>query len=370
MKNRLLMKKILFFLILILMMACTTQNVLAADGTENIDTEDMVDNLPDSAKEILGDISVSENMDTVSIFEKLGRNTSDLLPNIMRDCVKNAILVVIVAMLCSLAGIFAKPKEGALDCITLVGVLAICTLCISGSGSIVGMASETTEDLYAFSNALLPTLASAAAAGGAVTSATVKFAATTLFLDVLISVGDNIIKPLIYAYLVASAASAAFSGSGLRSAAKLIKKIIFFSLCCICLAFTLYLAITGIIASSADAATVKLTKTAISTLLPVVGGMISDAAETIISGVGILKNAIGVFGIIAVCAVCLVPFLRLIAGSLTFKAASALSETVANSEIASLISAVGDAYSMALALCGTTAVILFVSIISAMKAVI
>lgn len=362
-------KKLIFIFVLFLLSAFMSVSAAAAYGAEGIDTEKFTGSLPDGARDILGSVSVTEGINSESLLRRLWNKASESFGGVLRDCIRGSVTVVFISMLCSLAQTVLKPKESMPDCVTLVGVLGICTLCISGSGSMVSMASEAIDELYSFSNALLPTLASASAAAGAVTSATVKFAATTLFLDILIGIGDNLIKPLIYAYLAASAASAAFSDKGLRAAAKLIKKLVTFFLCGICLAFTLYLTLTGTIASSADAAAVKLTKTAISTLLPVVGGMVSDAAETVASGVGILKNAIGVFGAIAVLAICLVPFLRLSIGCFAYKAASALSESVAGEKIASVVSAVGDAYGMSLALCGTTAIMLFVSVISAMKAV-
>lgn len=57
--------------------------------------------------------------------------------------------------------------------------------------------------------------------------------------------------------------------------------------------------------------TVKAAKFTMSSLVPVVGGILSDAAETVLAGAGILKNAVGVFGMLAVLAMCVVPFLQL-----------------------------------------------------------
>ena len=55
----------------------------------------------------------------------------------------------------------------------------------------------------------------------------------------------------------------------------------------------------------------KVAKAAISGVVPVVGGIISDASETVLAGAGMLKNTIGVFGTLAILAACAYPFLQL-----------------------------------------------------------
>jgi stage III sporulation protein AE len=97
--------------------------------------------------------------------------------------------------------------------------------------------------------------------------------------------------------------------------------------------------------------------------------MVSDAADAVASGVVILKNAVGVFGMLTVVALCAVPIVRLGVNSLMFRAAAALSETIADSKISDFIGSISTAYGMILALAGTSAIMLFVSIVSVMRAV-
>ena len=73
------------------------------------------------------------------------------------------------------------------------------------------------------------------------------------------------------------------------------------------LVFTGFLSVTGAATSAADALSTQLTRTAIATAVPVVGSIISDAAGTVLAGAGMLKGAIGVFGLLAVLAICLTP---------------------------------------------------------------
>jgi hypothetical protein len=167
------------------------------------------------------------------------------------------------------------------------------------------MGTETLQALSDFSKILLPSLATAASMSGAITSASAKYAATALFMDVLITASIKIVMPLIYAYLAAVLADAAAGGEMLRACAKLIKGICTGALTALVIIFTTYLSITGVITGSADAVTTRLAKTTISAALPVVGGIISDAAGTLVAGASVLRNAVGIFGMLAIIAACI-----------------------------------------------------------------
>ena len=86
--------------------------------------------------------------------------------------------------------------------------------------------------------------------------------------------------------------------------AALLKGTIVFLLTAGLLAFVGYLTASGAIAGSADAAAVKAAKMTISRAIPVVGGILSDAAETVLAGAGVLRGTVGVVGMLVVLAIC------------------------------------------------------------------
>jgi len=105
-----------------------------------------------------------------------------------------------------------------------------------------------------------------------------------------------------------------------------------------------------------------------SSLVPVVGGILSDAAETVLAGAGILKNAVGVFGMLAVLCMCVAPFLQLGIHYLTYKVTSALSATVSSGRVAGLIDQIGGAFGLVLGMTGASALLLLISMVSAITA--
>ena len=135
------------------------------------------------------------------------------------------------------------------------------------------------------------------------------------------------------------------------------------------IAFSAYIGMTGLVAGSIDAAAIKTARTVISTSLPVVGGIISDASGAVLSAASVIKNSAGVFGLIAVCALCAGPFAVLSVRMLVLKAAAAASDMVPNSRLSGLISSVSAAMGLLLGLLGCCGIMLFISITAGIKAV-
>ena len=208
------------------------------------------------------------------------------------------------------------------------------------------------------------------AATGGITGAAARQSATVLFSQLLISAMDRLLVPLVYAFVAVSCAHAAVGNPGLKKVADLLKNTITFLLTALLLAFVGYLTASGAIAGSVDAAAVKAAKLAISRAIPVVGGILADASESVLAGAGALRGAVGAAGMIVVLAICLTPFLQLALQYLVYKAAAALCATVAQPKLSGLIDAIGSAFGLVLGMTGAGALVLLVSLVSAVKAVI
>ncbi len=114
--------------------------------------------------------------------------------------------------------------------------------------------------------------------------------------------------------------------------------------------FTGISTIYGFSAPSLDAVTAKTMKFAAGTLVPVVGGFLSDTLETIISGSRLMKNAVGTAGVIMTCIICLIPILKIGAIHLMLRIAGAITEPVADKRISTMLadmsSAVGGIFAL------------------------
>ena len=301
------------------------------------------------------------------MVSRLWDAAAEKLGSLWRGAAKSAAELIAVALLCS--AVSALAEGGAREYVLLGGVLAAAAIAVGDARTFISAGAETLGTLSEFSHALLPSLTAAAAAGGAVTSAAAKYAATALFMDVLITAARALVLPLVYIYMAAAVAHAATGNSAAEGAAKLLKWLAVTVTTLILTAFTASLSISGAVSGSADAVTLRAAKSAISAALPVVGGIISDAAGTVVAGAGLIKNAVGALGLLATAAVCLTPFLSLGLQYLMYKLAAALASAFAESRLSSLIGALGGAFGMVLGIVGAAALMLFLSVVSLVRTV-
>ena len=292
----------------------------------------------------------------------------DQAGSLLRHSFQTGLKLLAVVLLCGLAESAALDgKAGGLKAVEVAGALAVTALTVSDMNAMIGLGRETIQQMDAFAGLLLPAMATLTAATGGVTGAAVRQGVTVLFSDLLITAIDRLLVPLLYAYVAACCAQAALGNEGLKKLSALIKGAITFLLTAGLLVFVGYLAASGAIAGSADAAAVKAAKLAISRAVPVVGGILSDAAETVLAGAGVLKNAVGVFGMLTILSICLVPFLRLGVHYLAYKLTGALAATVADGRVAGLIDQIGSAFGLVLGMTGASALLLLVSMVSAVS---
>lgn len=331
---------------------------------EELEIRDLENAVPDSAQEIIGRVETDD--DQKELVDKILNYVRENAAKQMRQALKSASAVLLIAIL---TGCVSSVFDIKHDYTVMAGIAGISAVTVSSAASFITLGRETLTEISSFSKVLLPTLATAGAVNGAYTSAGVKYAVSALFIDILISASEKLVIPLICAYLAAGIASCAIGGEGIGAVTGFLKWLTVTIMTGLVIIFTAFLSITGIVSGSADAAVQRVAKTALSTALPVVGGIVSDAAGAVAAGAAVLKNGIGVFGMIVVLAVCVVPILKIGFAYLTYKGAAGLSGTVADSRITKLLGTIGTAFGMILGLVGSAAVMLFVSVIISMKAV-
>ncbi len=349
------MRKTLLILIIsvvLVMPAC-------ADGL--IDESELNDAVPAGIEASIGD-------DTDKSLKNLWHDFKSESLSVLKQSWKQAVSVIIIALACGILNIF-DLSESTPDYIQLGACAAIAIICVGDMGSYIDTSVNALNELNTFSKAILPAMCTACAACGALNAAAAKYAASALFMDVFVTVVQSVIVPLIYAYIAVIIARAAFDNKCLEGIGKFLKWGCTGLMTVFTLAFTVYLSISSAISSSADAVAGKVAKTAISAALPVVGGIISDAASSVIAGAEVIKNTAGVFGLIVVLGICAAPFAVLGINYLVFKAASVAVSAFSGPRITGLIGGLGTAFGMLLAVIGCSGIFLFFSIMSCIKAV-
>ena len=324
---------------------------------------------PDAAEEYLNGVNAygpkGFSGGVGAILNRLRRQAGETL----RRRVKGAAAVLLSVILCGAVRSGCREDEGTGLCLSMAGALSVTALTAGSLEQLIGLGWRTIEELDDFSKALLPTLAAAVAASGSVTTATFQQVTTVFLTQILLNLMRQWLMPMTYLYIGLLTASCTLAGNSLEALADGLKRLITAILSGAVLLFTVYLSVSRVIAGAADGMAARAVRSAVTNAVPVVGGILAQVSESILAGAGMLKNSLGIFGMLTVLAACAYPFLELGVQYLLYKAVAALSAVAGMTELQRLIDGLGAAFGLVLGMTGSAALLLFVSVLSLLSAV-
>ena len=345
------MKRFLFVLCMVCLLAIP---VRAAELT--------APEVPDSGASLMPE-------ETGSFWDGVREILADALPNIRPDLAeasRTCIGVAAMALLTALLHCFPGSDARIAD---LAGTVCIGVLLLKSTNSLIHIGTETITELSEYGRLLLPVMTSAMAAQGGVTASAAMYTISAAFNTLLTRVIAKVLVPMVYIYLALSVANSAAGEEALKKMRDFSKWLMTWSLKILLYVFTGFMSITGVVSGTTDAATLKATKLAISGMVPVVGGILSDASESVLVGAGLVKNAAGVYGILAILAVFLGPFLRIGVHYLLLKTTAALCGVFGGKRTTDLVQDFTGAMGIVLAMTGTVCLLLLISTVCFLKEV-
>lgn len=353
--------------LLFLLTPVTSAVDVTAEQAEQFGMDRLEDGLTGDAAEVMPDVAPTNPGSLGDGLETIFRGTLSKSGIALRSGIQAAVSMMAVVILCSM--VTQMETKFSKNAVLLAGTLAITLLSVDNLQTMVGLGRKTLQELQNFTALLLPVLASATAASGGVTASSTLYVATVFITNVLMALINHLLIPVLYAFIAVSAANAVLGNQTLKRLRDLGKWILTNGLKLTVFLFTGYLSLSGVIAGAGDQAAIKAAKLAMSSMVPVVGGMISDASETVLAGAGVLRSAAGVFGVLAVVAICLLPLLRLTIQNLMLKLAAALCSTVGERPLVDLIESVSDAMGFLMGMTGACGFMLLISCVCSVKAV-
>lgn len=308
-----------------------------------------------------------ENTESLSegLLELMEKAIRAVRPD-LTEAVKVSIQVIASAMMVSLLRTFTGSVKNTAD---LVGTIMVAAVLMRSADSMVRLGTHTIRELNDYGKLLYPVMAAALAAQGGVTASTALYAGTAIFDTILGTLISCLLLPMVYLFLALSTANSAIGEDILKKLCDIVKNALNWCLKTILMVFTTYMSITGVVSGTTDAAALKATKITISSVVPVVGGVLSDASEAVLVSAGLLKNAAGIYGILAILAVFLEPFLRIGIHYLLLKVTASVCGMFASKRMAGMVDDFSAAMGLLLAMTGSVCLLLLISTVCFMKGV-
>lgn len=365
------MKRLLILLLLIPLLtlpvsAASTSEILNEQAQKS-GTADLGNQVPSSAKSSLGKLGVSgadpQGMNGFSltkvfqfVWQKIGQAASAPF--------KAVAAVLGILLLCALAE--AMKNSFAEKSMKTVFEI-VCTLAIAGVLAVpitqcITVAATTVRESSTFMTAFLPVYGGLAVASGHPTSGVVTQGIVLIMAQVITQIASSTFVPMVSMFLAFCIIGSIAPGVNIAGLAGFARKIVNVGLVLALTVFTAVLTVQGFITQAADTVTMKTAKFVVSSAVPVVGGAISDALNTVASCAGLLKNAAGAYAIIVFLAAYLPTLLECTLWMLAVELSLILAEIVGVGNVSDLLKGVLDALKMLVALVVACALAMIVSI--------
>lgn len=270
------------------------------------------------------------------------------------------ILAVLAAVLESLQTAFERQTVSQVAYAIVYLVLMV--LAIGSFTEAIGYAKHAIETMTGFMLATVPLMVTLLAGSGAFASAAF-FHPVLLFSAHLISnVVYLVAFPLIFFAALLDITSALSPRYKLTRLAGLLRT---GSIAVLGLSMSVFLGVTAVQGAGkgiADGVALRLTKTAAQTFVPILGKAFSDAADTVLSASMLLKNAVGIAGLVIVAAIALFPALKILALSFIYSGSAALMQPLGDSPLITVLATLSKSLVLVFACVAAVSLMFFVSL--------
>ncbi|HPU35900.1 MAG TPA: stage III sporulation protein AE [Bacillota bacterium] len=273
---------------------------------------------------------------------------------------KLVVLAVICAVLQNLMTSFANSSAGQLT--YSVTYLVLITLAIGSFTIAVNAGREVVDTMVTFMQALTPVLLTLLVAVGGLASAAIFSPVILATLSIFGTLIKDIVLPLLFFVAILGIVGNLSEQFKVSNLANLLKTVAMGLMGLFSTIFLGVLAIQGVAGAVGDSVTFRTAKFSVDAFVPVVGGMLSDALEAVISSSLLLKNAVGIAGMAVIGTVMVIPLLKIITLAFIYKLAGALIQPIGSGQMVDCLNTLGNNLLLIFATVATAGLLFFFTI--------
>lgn len=241
-------------------------------------------------------------------------------------------------------------NESISKLIYYVQYILIVTIIMTNFTQIVKMVQDTCVNLVAFMNMLVPLLITLMLYTGSIATSGILEPIILFMINFVSNIVQDIIIPFLLIFTSLVIISKISDSVQIDKLAKFLKSGIVWFLGIVLTIFVGVVSLEGTMSSSVDGITAKTTKAIVSSAIPVVGKILGDAVDTVLGCGLVLKNAVGIVGVIVVIGICIIPILKLATLTISYKLVSVVAQPISDKKIVELLEQMGDIFKILLAI--------------------
>ena len=296
--------------------------------------------------------------------EKLFKSILNILGKEVIGSVKILGSIIVIIVIHSILKSISEGLENkSISQITYyVQYILIVTLIMTNFSRVITMIKESVQNLVGFIDMLIPILLTLIITTGNIVSAGMLQPILLFIITFIGNFINNIILPLVLVSTALGIVSKISDRIQIDKLSKFFKSSVVWILGVVLTLFVGVVSLEGNLSSSVDGVTAKTAKAAVSSFIPVVGKILGDAVDTVIGCSSILKNAIGIIGVVVVIGICIAPIIKVTILMAVYYLGAALCQPIADSKIISLLEQMGDTFKILLAILCSVSVMLIIGI--------
>ncbi|WP_442601223.1 stage III sporulation protein AE [Paenibacillus sp. KN14-4R] len=249
------------------------------------------------------------------------------------------ILAVFAMILETLQSSFEKNNVSKVAFV--ISYLVLIIIAVNSFSAAIGYAKDAITSMIDFMIAVVPLLLTLLASMGNVTSVAVLH---PLIVFMIHTVGTMIyffVFPLLFFSAVLYIVSSISEKYKVTQLAKLLRNIGVGALGVFVTIFLGVISVQGTVGAVSDGITIRTAKYITGNFVPVVGRMFSDATETVIGASLLVKNAIGLSGVVIIIMLCLFPALKILTLAIIYNLSAAIMQPIGDNPMISCLSTIG-----------------------------
>ena len=376
------MKKVIMcFIVIIIILFYLNKHVNAESITtkmiqeekENFGISNFIQETEEFSNDFFEDLNLSEiinsaitgKVDNKPILERILK----LFGKEIVSAFKTVISILTIILVHSMIKVFADNLQTSniSRLIYYVQYILIITIVMSNYSNLILSIKNTITNLVGFMNSLVPLLVTLMIYTGNIATSSLLEPIILFIVTFISNIIIDLIIPAVSIITALTIISKLSDKVQIGRLSKFMKSSIIWFLGIMLTVFVGAISLEGTLASSVDGITAKTAKAAVSSMIPVVGKILGDSVDSVLGCGLVLKNALGVVGVIIVIGICVMPIIKLSILTIMYNISAAIIEPLADEKIVKLLSEFGDIFKLLLGIMCSISVLLIVGITLVIK---
>jgi stage III sporulation protein AE len=271
---------------------------------------------------------------------------SGLLGFMWHEVLYNGRLLVTIVMV-SVLSMILETLQTAFERKTVSKVaytlcyMVVLVIAVNSFNIAIGYAKDAIDRMIDFMMAMIPLLFALLASMGNIVTVSVTHPLIVFMIHTVGTLIHTIVFPLLFFSAVLHLVSALSEKYKLTQLANLLRNIGAGLLGVLLTVFLGVISVRGFTSSVTDGVTIRAAKYITGNFVPVIGKMFADATDTVISASLLVKNAIGLSGVIIILFLCAFPAIKILVLALIYNVAAAVMQPLGETPIVVCLQTIG-----------------------------